>query len=129
MTDRLGTYRAVEALDGVFTLVDKQFTAPDPGQVRIAVEACGICHSDEAGVHNLLGALPPGTPIVPGHEIVGRVDAIGDGVTGWQVGDRVGVGFHAGPCRSARTAAAATSSSAPTSRSPGSASTAGTPST
>ncbi len=98
MTDRLRTYRAVEALDGVFTLVDKPFTAPDTGQVRIAVEACGICHSDEAGVHNLLGALPAGTPIVPGHEIVGRVDALGDGVTGWQVGDRVGVGFHAGPC-------------------------------
>ncbi|ONI77531.1 alcohol dehydrogenase [Kribbella sp. ALI-6-A] len=98
MTDRLKSYRAVEALDGVFTLVDKPLTEPGAGQVRIAVEACGICHSDEAGVHNLMGVLPPGTPIVPGHEVVGRVDALGEDVTGWQVGDRVGVGFHAGPC-------------------------------
>jgi alcohol dehydrogenase, propanol-preferring len=93
------TYRAIEAIeDGTFTLVERELTAPGAGQVRIAVEACGVCHSDVVGVHNLFGNHPAGTAIVPGHEVVGRIDAVGDGVTTWTVGQRVGVGYLAGPC-------------------------------
>ena len=93
------TYRAIEAVeDGTFTLVERELTDPGPGQVRIAVEACGVCHSDVVGVHNLFHSHPAGTAIVPGHEVVGRIDALGDGVTTWAVGQRVGVGYLAGPC-------------------------------
>ena len=66
---------------------------PGPGQVRIEVEACGVCHSDSATVEGFAG-VP--YPRVPGHEVVGRIDALGDGVQGWTVGQRVGVGFLAG---------------------------------
>jgi propanol-preferring alcohol dehydrogenase len=104
MTDRLRgdlmtTYRAIEAgADGAFSLVERELTEPGPGQVRIAVEACGVCHSDVVGVHNALGHRPADTAIVPGHEVVGRIDAVGAGVTTWPAGGRVGVGYLAGPC-------------------------------
>jgi alcohol dehydrogenase/propanol-preferring alcohol dehydrogenase len=64
--------------------------------VRVAVEACGICHSDSL----TKTAAFPGIvlPRVPGHEVVGRVDALGPAVEGWAVGDRVGVGWHGGYC-------------------------------
>src|SRR4051812_40488377 len=99
------TYRAVHATEGVFSLAERQLTDPGPGEVRIAVEACGICHSDVVGVENLYHHHPAGTPIVPGHEVVGRVDALGAGVTTWTVGQRVGVGYfggHCGVCESCR---------------------------
>ena len=63
--------------------------------MRIRVEACGICHSDAATVE---GAFPIDYPRVPGHEVVGRIDALGDGVANWAVGQRVGVGFLGGHC-------------------------------
>jgi alcohol dehydrogenase/propanol-preferring alcohol dehydrogenase len=64
--------------------------------VRIAVEACGICHSD---VLTRSAAFPGMTlPRVPGHEVVGRIDALGADVEGWNVGQRVGVGWHGGYC-------------------------------
>ncbi len=64
--------------------------------MRIRVEACGVCHSDSATVD---GAFPGMVyPRVPGHEVVGRIDALGSGVKGWAVGQRVGVGFLAGFC-------------------------------
>ncbi|HMJ35897.1 MAG TPA: alcohol dehydrogenase catalytic domain-containing protein [Baekduia sp.] len=59
------------------------------------VEACGVCHSDAATVE---GVFPIDFPRVPGHEVVGRIDAVGQGVTGWTVGQRVGVGFLGGHC-------------------------------
>jgi alcohol dehydrogenase, propanol-preferring len=100
------TYRAVQAIeDGSFELVERPIAEPNAGQVRIAVEACGVCHSDVAGVHNLFGNHPAGTPIVPGHEVVGRIDALGAGVTGWTMGQRVGVGYlggHCGVCENCR---------------------------
>ncbi len=67
-----------------------------PGTVRIAVQACGICHSDDF----VKTGSYPGIqyPRVPGHEVAGRVDAVGEGVTAWAVGDRVGVGWHGGHC-------------------------------
>ncbi|MEU4195928.1 alcohol dehydrogenase [Kribbella sp. NPDC026611] len=93
------SYRAIEAgADGAFRLVERELTEPGPGQVRIAVEACGVCHSDVVGVHNLFGNHPAGTAIVPGHEVVGRIDALGAGITTWSGGQRVGVGYLAGPC-------------------------------
>jgi alcohol dehydrogenase, propanol-preferring len=79
-----------------FRLVDRPLDDPAPGQVRLRVLACGVCHSDVLAVD---GQRPdPDRPIVPGHEVAGVVDAIGAGVTGWEVGDRAGVGFLGGPC-------------------------------
>jgi D-arabinose 1-dehydrogenase-like Zn-dependent alcohol dehydrogenase len=81
---------------GPFELVERPVPQPRRGQVRVKVEACGICHSDELVK---LAAWPGMTlPRVPGHEIAGRVDAVGEGVTSWKPGDRVGVGWHGGHC-------------------------------
>ncbi|GAA3176657.1 MULTISPECIES: alcohol dehydrogenase [Streptomyces] len=100
------TYRAVEATtDGNFTLVERELRLPGAGQVRVAVEACGVCHSDVAGILNLTGKRPAGTPVVPGHEVIGRIDAVGAEVSGWRVGQRVGLGYlggHCGACASCR---------------------------
>jgi D-arabinose 1-dehydrogenase-like Zn-dependent alcohol dehydrogenase len=81
---------------GSFEIVERDLPQPGVGQVRIKVDACGICHSDELTKH----AAFPGIqlPRVPGHEISGRIDAIGDGVTQWKAGQRVGVGWHGGHC-------------------------------
>jgi propanol-preferring alcohol dehydrogenase len=68
---------------------------PGPNQVRIRVEACGVCHSDAGTVE---GLFPIQWPRVPGHEVVGRIDALGSNVEGWSVGQRVGVGFLGGHC-------------------------------
>lgn len=98
------TYRAVVATaPGQLELVERQVPAPQHGQVRIRVEACGVCHSDSATVENLTGAIS--YPRVPGHEVVGRIEAIGSGVDGWMIGQRVGVGFlggEDGSCASCR---------------------------
>ncbi|MFJ3486041.1 alcohol dehydrogenase [Pseudomonas sp. NPDC090202] len=93
MTTRT-TYRAVAATaPGQLELVERPIPEPGHGQVRIQVEACGVCHSDSATVENLIGVT---FPRVPGHEVVGRIDAIGAGVQGWSIGQRVGVGFLGG---------------------------------
>ena len=63
--------------------------------MRIRVEACGVCYSDSGTVE---GLFPIDWPRVPGHEVVGRIDALGSGVQGWAVSQRVGVGFLGGPC-------------------------------
>jgi alcohol dehydrogenase len=69
---------------------------PGIGQVRVIVEACGVCHTDAMFVQ---GALPGlSFPVVPGHEVAGRIDALGPGVTHWQVSDRVTVGWSGGNC-------------------------------
>ncbi|OIK04119.1 alcohol dehydrogenase [Streptomyces monashensis] len=96
----MSTYRVaqVRSAGGPFELAEREVPEPGPGQVRIAVEACGICHSDAMFVH---AAMPGITfPEVPGHEIAGRVDALGEGARdrGWQVGDRVAVGWFGGSC-------------------------------
>jgi alcohol dehydrogenase, propanol-preferring len=91
-----GKYRAVQAIaPGKLELTEKPLIEPPAGFVRIKVEACGVCHSDSATVE---GALPINWPRVPGHEVVGVIDKLGDGVEGWSVGDRVGVGFLGGSC-------------------------------
>ncbi|HWX95185.1 MAG TPA: alcohol dehydrogenase [Terriglobales bacterium] len=86
----------VSKAGGPFEIVERDIPSPGPGQVRIKVEACGICHSD-ALVKN---AVYPGLqlPRVPGHEISGRIDAVGAGVAQWRPGQRVGVGWHGGHC-------------------------------
>lgn len=90
------TYKAVQVKKpGEFEIVTKPLVDPGPGKVRIRVEACGICHSDSGTVEAL---FPVEFPRVPGHEVVGCIDAVGSGVEGWAIGQRVGVGFLGGPC-------------------------------
>lgn len=81
---------------GALQLVERAIPEPAAGAVRVKVEACGICHSDSLTKDGLFPGLQ--YPRVPGHEIAGRVDAIGGGVVGWSVGDRVGIGWHGGHC-------------------------------
>lgn len=95
----MSTYRVgqVAAAGGRFEIVERELPHPVPGHVRIAVDACGVCHSDSAFVDAAL----PGVrfPLVPGHEIAGRIEELGEGVhTGWKVGDRVAVGWFGGSC-------------------------------
>src|SRR5215471_10633184 len=90
------TYKAIQVTKpGEFEAVMKPLVDPGPGQVRIRVEASGVCHSDSGTV---AGLFPIDWPRVPGHEVVGRIDALGAGVQGWTVGQRVGVGFLGGSC-------------------------------
>lgn len=82
--------------DGPFELVEREIPEPETGWVRIKVQACGICHSDSLTKQ---GAFPGiEYPRVPGHEVVGLIDAVGPGVTGWAAGQRVGVGWNGGYC-------------------------------
>lgn len=79
-----------------FQLVERDIPQPGPGEVRVRVEACGMCHSD---VFVKSGHFPGLTlPRIPGHEIAGRVDAVGSGVTQWKAGQRVGIGWYGGHC-------------------------------
>jgi len=98
------TYQAVEvSAPGTFQLVERRVSEPGAGQVRIRVEACGVCHTDAATVMGIYPGLK--LPRVPGHEVVGRIEALGSGVSKWKIGQRVGVGFFGGedgvcePCR------------------------------
>jgi propanol-preferring alcohol dehydrogenase len=82
--------------NGPFEVVDREVRDPGPDEVRIKIEACGVCHSDAV---TRLGVYPGFMfPRVPGHEIAGRVDAVGSRVKAWKVGERVGVGWHGGHC-------------------------------
>ena len=77
-------------------LVEREIPEPGPGQVRIKVEACGICHSDMFVKEGLWPGLH--YPRTPGHEVAGRIDEVGSAVTVWKKGQRVGVGWHGGHC-------------------------------
>ena len=81
---------------GPLELVERDIPEPQPGWVRIKVEACGICHSDSL----IKEGLWPGIqyPRVPGHEVIGVVDAVGEHVKPWKRGQRAGVGWHGGNC-------------------------------
>ncbi|MEO3875026.1 alcohol dehydrogenase catalytic domain-containing protein [Nonomuraea sp. B12E4] len=92
------TFRAAQVTEagGRFGVVERELPEPRPGQVRLTVEACGVCRSDAAFVN---AAFPDVRfPLVTGHEIAGRIDAVGDGVDGWEAGDRVAVGWFGGHC-------------------------------
>jgi len=79
-----------------FELVERDIPEPGPRWVRVKVEACGVCHSD---AFVATGGFPGLVlPRIPGHEIAGRIDKVGEGVTAWKAGDRVGVGWHGGHC-------------------------------
>ncbi len=91
------TYKAVQATKpGKLEVVEKPIIEPAFGQVRIRVEACGVCHTDALTVE---GGFPGLTfPRVPGHEVIGKIEAVGPGVQGWKVGQRAGVGYMGGHC-------------------------------
>ncbi|MGB9256589.1 MAG: alcohol dehydrogenase [Candidatus Korobacteraceae bacterium] len=77
-----------------FSIVEREIPKPGPGQVRIKVKACGVCHSD---VLTKEGGWPGiEYPRIPGHEVAGVIDDVGAGVTTWKKGQRVGVGWHGG---------------------------------
>ncbi len=79
---------------GDFEIVEREIPQPPPKQVRIRVQACGICFSDHLVKDNLWPGLQ--YPRVPGHEVAGVIDEVGAGVTNWKKGQRVGVGWHGG---------------------------------
>jgi len=81
---------------GPFEIVQRDIPEPGPGRVRIKIEACGICHSDSLTKEGHFPGLK--YPRVPGHEVVGVVDAVGEHVLRWKPGMRVGVGWHGGNC-------------------------------
>src|ERR1700758_4255299 len=93
----MSTYRAYQVTgQRQFEFVERELVAPQAGHVRLHVHSCGVCHTDALSIE---GMRPdPGEPVVPGHEIVGVIDAVGHDVTEWAVGDRVGVGFLGGHC-------------------------------
>ena len=96
MPSVMGRCVQVAAAGGAFELVQKIFPEPGPGQVRIRVQACGVCHTDAITKY---GGMPGiAYPRVPGHEVAGVVDAVGDGVPVFKAGQRVGLGWHGGHC-------------------------------
>ncbi|MGC4053810.1 MAG: alcohol dehydrogenase [Paludibaculum sp.] len=89
-------YAQVDKAGGPITVVTRDVPDPAAGEVRVRVEACGVCHSDSITVS---GALPiVQFPRVPGHEIVGTIESVGANVPEWSVGQRVGIGWYGGHC-------------------------------
>ncbi|OTB14793.1 hypothetical protein K445DRAFT_334217 [Daldinia sp. EC12] len=84
---------AFKAVGGPLVLEEVPLRLPGSGELLVKVEACGSCHTDSLAQHNTFGG---GFPIVPGHEIIGTVAAVGDDVKGWKIGDRIGGGYHGG---------------------------------
>jgi D-arabinose 1-dehydrogenase-like Zn-dependent alcohol dehydrogenase len=86
-----------------FQIVEREIPLPGPGQVRIRVQACGVCHSDEFTKEGSWPGIQ--YPRIPGHEVAGLIDELGAGIARWSVGQRVGVGWHGGhdnTCRECR---------------------------
>src|SRR6202789_599111 len=81
---------------GPLEIVERDIPEPGPGFVRIKVQACGVCHSDTVTKDGLFPGIQ--YPRVPGHEVVGVIDAVGPNVPRWKVGQRVGVGWNGGYC-------------------------------
>jgi D-arabinose 1-dehydrogenase-like Zn-dependent alcohol dehydrogenase len=96
----MGKMRAVQISQagGPLELVERDIPVPGSGEVRVRVEACGVCHSDSFTVEGLAPGLT--YPRIPGHEIAGVIDAVGPGLDGWpwRIGQRVGVGWFGGHC-------------------------------
>ena len=78
-------------------VVSKEIPDPTAGQVRVRVEACGVCHSDSVTVEGLFPFIS--YPRVPGHEVIGKIESVGEGVPQWKPGQRVGIGWYGGHCR------------------------------
>jgi D-arabinose 1-dehydrogenase-like Zn-dependent alcohol dehydrogenase len=81
---------------GPLEIVEREIPEPSEGTVRIKVQACGICHSDSVTKDGLFPGIE--YPRVPGHEVIGIIDAVGPEVKGWKVGQRAGVGWNGGYC-------------------------------
>ncbi|ARN75160.1 alcohol dehydrogenase [Oceanicoccus sagamiensis] len=90
------TAAVVQAAGEAFILEQRPIPQPGENQLRIKVQACGVCFSDNVIKQGTMPGLA--LPRVPGHEVAGIVDAVGPGVQGWALGDRVGVGWHGGHC-------------------------------
>lgn len=92
------TMRAVQVPEagGDFEVVEREIPDPEADEVRVAVDACGVCHSDAFVKEGTFPGID--YPRTPGHEIAGRVDAVGEDVEKWEAGERVGVGWHGGHC-------------------------------
>jgi alcohol dehydrogenase len=86
----------VPAAHSGFRMEERDLPEPGRHEVRIRVRACGVCHSDVVTVEGLMPGLT--YPRIPGHEVIGEIDALGPDVAGWAVGDRVGVGWFGGSC-------------------------------
>jgi D-arabinose 1-dehydrogenase-like Zn-dependent alcohol dehydrogenase len=86
----------VPSAGGPFEIVEREIPDPGPGTVRIKVQACGICHSDSLTKEGHMPGIS--YPRVPGHEVIGIVDAVGAGVAGWTAGQRAGLGWNGGYC-------------------------------
>jgi D-arabinose 1-dehydrogenase-like Zn-dependent alcohol dehydrogenase len=95
MSEKMRAVQVPQAM-GPFELVERDIPEPQPGWVRIKVEACGVCHSDSLVKEGLWPGIQ--YPRVPGHEVIGVIDAVGEGVKPWKNGQRVGVGWHGGNC-------------------------------
>lgn len=94
----MATMRAmsIPARGAKLRLEERSVPQPGRGEVRIRVQACGVCHSD---VLTFEGQMPGlAYPRIPGHEVIGLIEAVGEGVSGWQAGTRVGVGWSPGAC-------------------------------
>jgi D-arabinose 1-dehydrogenase-like Zn-dependent alcohol dehydrogenase len=90
------TVMVVPELGAPFHKEERELPEPARHEVRVRVQACGVCHSDAATVQ---GQYPGVSyPRVPGHEVIGEIDAIGPDVDGWTTGERVGIGWHSGSC-------------------------------
>jgi D-arabinose 1-dehydrogenase-like Zn-dependent alcohol dehydrogenase len=94
VTKEAMTVAQISKPGGDFELVEREKPDPDAGHVRIKVQACGVCHSDLFTKDGLWPGIQ--YPRAPGHEVVGVIDELGDGVSAWKIGQRVGVGWHGG---------------------------------
>lgn len=86
----------VHSAKGPFEIVEREIPEPGLGQARIKVKACGICHSDSVTKEGLFPGIK--YPRIPGHEVAGIIEAVGDKVASWKIGQRVGIGWHGGHC-------------------------------
>ena len=86
----------VSRAGGPLEIVERDIPEPGPGLVRIKVQACGVCHSDTVTKDGLFPGIQ--YPRVPGHEVIGVIDAVGSNVPRWKPGQRVGVGWNGGYC-------------------------------
>ena len=89
------TYKqaAFKEVGGPLVIEEVALKQPNKGEVLVKVEACGVCHSDIFPQYDIWGA---GFPLVPGHEIIGKVVALGEGIQDWKLGDRIGGAWHGG---------------------------------
>jgi len=86
----------VPEIRGRFRMEERELPEPGRHEVRVRVHACGVCHSDSVTVEGLMPGLS--YPRIPGHEVIGVIDAVGPDVDGWNAGARVGVGWFGGSC-------------------------------